>query len=74
MSPLTACMTPTQHKILARAAKRDRRNICPTPELRGNIQRVVLDSLYRRGWAIYDNGAPRITDAGITAIRREADA
>ena len=64
----SANLTPVMVRVLTRAAKRARGSICPTPELPGNTQRVVLQALDRRGLIDPNKGSPRINDAGRVTL------
>lgn len=63
-------------RALARAAKRERGNICPIVDVRarGAAEQALIDSLIKRGLAWDDNGAPRITDKGRERVRAECEA
>lgn len=65
-------LTPTQLRVLQRAAGREAGNICPTHGLRGASQELVLRALERRGLIKYPvdfngeiiRGIPRISGCG----------
>jgi len=65
-----ASMSTPQRKVLCRAAKRERGNICPT-RASGNAQMMLIRALVRRGWVTEVSGAPRITDVGRAALAAE---
>lgn len=66
-------LTPTQIRILRRAAGREGGNVCPTPGIHAGAQELVLRSLERRGLIKYPlkhhggymhDGAPLISGCG----------
>lgn len=66
--PLTEAML----KALARAAKRERGNVCPIAGVHSNAEMILLHGLRRRGLidGMDENGmgAPYINDAGRAAL------
>lgn len=63
-------MSEEMRKVLATAADRPRGNICPTghamPYAAAQIN--LISAMVRCGYADYNDGIPRITDAGRAAV------
>lgn len=65
-----AKLTEPMRRVLRRAAGRERGNICPIVDARvfANAETMLLRGLVSRGLATNENGIPRITDAGRSAV------
>lgn len=66
-------LTPAMIRALAKAAERPRANICPIAGVHAAAEDALVDALDRRGMIAWDGGAPnrgapRISDAGRTAL------
>lgn len=56
-----ATLTPTGRKVLERAAKRERGNICPIidAKARAAAEQSIVDALFRLGFVTYDGDSAR---------------
>jgi hypothetical protein len=59
-----------QHRALRNASERPRGNICPVFGVHAAAEDMLLQALYRRGWADPNGCVPVITDAGRAAIAK----